>query len=79
MRDDNPHLPPIPPLEGVKVEAAVRRQARDLGTVRDVIEKVPRVVRKEAVKDDRRPHCKARPNRGSGGGRGKRKAFVPWC
>lgn len=32
----------------------------------------------EAVKDDKRPHCKAQPTRGRGSG-GPKKNFVPWC
>lgn len=40
-------------------------------------------VKKVEKPDDRRPHCKSRPERnelrGGGGGGAKPKEFVPWC
>lgn len=64
----------------------VRRTKYDLtkpGPVKDTVSRpdpARDIRKKEARDDDRRPHCKDRPERDTrGGGGGKRKEFVPWC
>lgn len=65
----------------------VKKAARGMSAVRDVTqnlrqpnkkpEKLAAKPRAEHL-EDKRPHCKPRPNRGKSKGGGS-KGFVPWC
>lgn len=54
------------------------RYQRGPSAVRDLTQAAPKGAAKRNVAEDRRPHCKTRPNRAKGG-KGGGKGFVPWC
>lgn len=66
------------PLDPAKrEERKLRNDVRSAHTVIGATRVAVAQKKKADVKLDKRPHCKTRPNRGSGSGGGK--GFVPWC
>lgn len=53
------------------------KPVKDNRSVKKVIGATRVAPKKQEMRDDKRPHCKKRPDRASGRGGGK--PFVPWC